>query len=187
MSWIKLLGLPGYFYKRKFLIEIGGLIGKVAKLDINTDNIARGRFFRMAMYVNLDEHLALKSIHTSSGLGVRPVLPKNRPLNVSHPIAGTVKGPEKANLGKDSATFIGLGLSIGLGLNVTRPSSGWKSLPPELVDVTISNSTVGLDLSSIRRSCLRRAKSHRMLLSHRGHRSYFNERENQDGNKSFRG
>ncbi|MBA0575251.1 hypothetical protein Golob_025366 [Gossypium lobatum] len=35
------IGLPGlqsYMYKRKILVEIGGMIGNVAKLDMNTDN-----------------------------------------------------------------------------------------------------------------------------------------------------
>ncbi|MBA0739408.1 hypothetical protein Gogos_012685 [Gossypium gossypioides] len=38
MSWIRLLGFPSYIYKRKILIEIWGVIGRVAKLDMNTDN-----------------------------------------------------------------------------------------------------------------------------------------------------
>lgn len=44
MSWIRLPGLSGYLYKWKILVEIGGMIGKVAKLDMNTDNKAIGRF-----------------------------------------------------------------------------------------------------------------------------------------------
>ncbi|MBA0607722.1 hypothetical protein Godav_019987 [Gossypium davidsonii] len=38
---IRLLGLPGYLYKRKILVEIRGMVGKVTKLDMNTDNRAR--------------------------------------------------------------------------------------------------------------------------------------------------
>lgn len=41
-SWIRPLGLPGYLYKRKILVEIGELIDKVVKLDMNTDNRAKG-------------------------------------------------------------------------------------------------------------------------------------------------
>lgn len=37
MPWIRLLRLPSYFYKRKILVEIRGLICKVAKLDMNTN------------------------------------------------------------------------------------------------------------------------------------------------------
>ncbi|MBA0838050.1 hypothetical protein Goarm_010147, partial [Gossypium armourianum] len=42
MAWICLLGLLRVLYKRRILEEIGGLIGKVAKLDFNTDNGSRG-------------------------------------------------------------------------------------------------------------------------------------------------
>ncbi|MBA0694029.1 hypothetical protein Goari_004363, partial [Gossypium aridum] len=42
MAWIKLLGLLGYMYKRKNLLEIGGMVGSVAKLDLNTDSRTRG-------------------------------------------------------------------------------------------------------------------------------------------------
>ncbi|KAH1046696.1 hypothetical protein J1N35_037480 [Gossypium stocksii] len=57
MSWIKLSGLSGYMYKHKILVEIGGLVGKVAKLYLHTNNRIRGRFARMAVYVNLDKPL----------------------------------------------------------------------------------------------------------------------------------
>lgn len=57
MSWIRLPRLPSYFSRRKILKEIGSLMGKVAKLDMNTDSKARGRFARMAVYVNLDKPL----------------------------------------------------------------------------------------------------------------------------------
>ncbi|KAH1055068.1 hypothetical protein J1N35_033133 [Gossypium stocksii] len=57
MAWIRFPRLPGHMYKRKILWEIGGMIGRVAKLDFNTDNGVRGRFARMAVYVNLGEAL----------------------------------------------------------------------------------------------------------------------------------
>lgn len=44
-------------YKRKILVEIGGMVGKIVKLDMNTDNRAKGRFARMVVYVNLDRYL----------------------------------------------------------------------------------------------------------------------------------
>ncbi|MBA0672833.1 hypothetical protein Goklo_007360 [Gossypium klotzschianum] len=53
MTWIRLLGLPGYMYKRNILKEIGGTIGKVAKLNLNTDSRIRGHFARLAMYKHL--------------------------------------------------------------------------------------------------------------------------------------
>ncbi|PPS13453.1 hypothetical protein GOBAR_AA07127 [Gossypium barbadense] len=42
------------------LIEIGGLIGKVTKLDTNTDSRARGRYARMAVLVNRGRPLVSK-------------------------------------------------------------------------------------------------------------------------------
>ncbi|PPD87009.1 hypothetical protein GOBAR_DD16082 [Gossypium barbadense] len=42
MAWIRLSGLPGYLYKRQIIEAIGGLIGKVVKLDLQTDNKTRG-------------------------------------------------------------------------------------------------------------------------------------------------
>ncbi|KAH1038575.1 hypothetical protein J1N35_040318 [Gossypium stocksii] len=53
MSWISFLGLPGYMYKRKILVEIGGLVGKVTKFDMNTNNRVRGRFARIAVVVSM--------------------------------------------------------------------------------------------------------------------------------------
>ncbi|KAH1113982.1 hypothetical protein J1N35_007360 [Gossypium stocksii] len=41
----------------KILWEIGGIIGRVAKLDFNTNNGVRDRFTRMAAYVNLGKAL----------------------------------------------------------------------------------------------------------------------------------
>ncbi|KAK5792913.1 hypothetical protein PVK06_034044 [Gossypium arboreum] len=57
MAWIRLLGLLGYLYKHKILTEIGGMVGKVVKLDMNTYSKVRGRFARMAVYINLERHL----------------------------------------------------------------------------------------------------------------------------------
>ncbi|KAH1121895.1 hypothetical protein J1N35_005055 [Gossypium stocksii] len=57
MAWIRLPGLLGHMYKRRILLEIGGTIGKVAKLDFNTDAGFWGRFARLAVYVNLEKPL----------------------------------------------------------------------------------------------------------------------------------
>ncbi|PPR90069.1 hypothetical protein GOBAR_AA30618 [Gossypium barbadense] len=53
MAWIQFPGLPRHMYKRKTRWEIGGMIGRVIKLDFNTDNGVRGRFARMTVFVNL--------------------------------------------------------------------------------------------------------------------------------------
>lgn len=57
MAWIKISGLLGYMYKHKILLEIGGQVGNVVKLDLNIDNRTRGRFTLFGVYVNLDKPL----------------------------------------------------------------------------------------------------------------------------------
>ncbi|KAH1074554.1 hypothetical protein J1N35_026882 [Gossypium stocksii] len=57
MAWIRFPGLPGYRYNHKIITEIRGMVGKVVKLDMNTDNRARGRFARMVIYADLDKPL----------------------------------------------------------------------------------------------------------------------------------
>ncbi|PPS06460.1 hypothetical protein GOBAR_AA14176 [Gossypium barbadense] len=57
MAWIRFLALPSYLYNHKIIIEIGNLVGKMVKLDINTDSRTRGRFARLAVYVNLEKPL----------------------------------------------------------------------------------------------------------------------------------
>ncbi|MBA0711180.1 hypothetical protein Golax_010395, partial [Gossypium laxum] len=49
MSWIRLPGLPGYMYERKILLEVGEMIRRVEKIDMNTDNRARWCFARVAV------------------------------------------------------------------------------------------------------------------------------------------
>ncbi|PPR85941.1 hypothetical protein GOBAR_AA34750 [Gossypium barbadense] len=57
IAWIRLPNLLGYLYKRKIIEAIGGLIGKVVKLDVQTDNQMRGRLARLAVYLNLNRPL----------------------------------------------------------------------------------------------------------------------------------
>ncbi|MBA0772642.1 hypothetical protein Gotri_007985, partial [Gossypium trilobum] len=57
MAWIRFLGLPGYLYNHKIITEIGEMVGKVVKLDMNTDRRTRGRFARLAIYVELEKLL----------------------------------------------------------------------------------------------------------------------------------
>ncbi|KAH1082384.1 hypothetical protein J1N35_022145 [Gossypium stocksii] len=57
LAWIRLPNLQGYLYKQKIIEAIGGLIGKVVKLDVQTGNQTRGRFARLAVYLNLDRPL----------------------------------------------------------------------------------------------------------------------------------
>ncbi|KAH1113689.1 hypothetical protein J1N35_007067 [Gossypium stocksii] len=60
LVWIRLPGLLGYLYKRQIIEPIGGLIGKVVKLDIQTNNSTRGQFACLAVFVNLDKPLTSK-------------------------------------------------------------------------------------------------------------------------------
>ncbi|KAH1114111.1 hypothetical protein J1N35_007489 [Gossypium stocksii] len=57
LTWIQLPNLPGHLYKQKIIEAIGGLIGKVVKLDFQIDNQTKGRFARLAVYINLDRPL----------------------------------------------------------------------------------------------------------------------------------
>ncbi|MBA0780355.1 hypothetical protein Gotri_004466 [Gossypium trilobum] len=47
LAWIKLLGLHGHMYKRKILGEAGSMVGRVSKLDFNSDSRTMGHFARM--------------------------------------------------------------------------------------------------------------------------------------------
>ncbi|MBA0804720.1 hypothetical protein Gohar_004288 [Gossypium harknessii] len=58
----KFQSLPNYLYKKEVLWDIGGMVGKVTKLDFNTNSKARGWYARMAVYANLDKPLVLKAI-----------------------------------------------------------------------------------------------------------------------------
>ncbi|MBA0876156.1 hypothetical protein Goshw_028075 [Gossypium schwendimanii] len=83
MTWIRLPGLPGYMYKRNILKEIEGTIGKVAKLDLNTDSRIRGHFAQLAVYVNLDKpYKHLKDVCLNRG-SKTSVENKMQPLGLS--------------------------------------------------------------------------------------------------------
>ncbi|KAH1039146.1 hypothetical protein J1N35_040889 [Gossypium stocksii] len=57
MAWIRFPALPSYLYNCKIITEIGELVGKVVKLDLNIGSKTRGRFTRVTVYVNLDKPL----------------------------------------------------------------------------------------------------------------------------------
>ncbi|MBA0627050.1 hypothetical protein Godav_004603, partial [Gossypium davidsonii] len=57
LAWIQLLGLLGFLFRRQIVEAIRGLIGKVVKLDFQTDNRIRGRFARLAVFLNLEKPL----------------------------------------------------------------------------------------------------------------------------------
>ncbi|PPS14530.1 hypothetical protein GOBAR_AA06041 [Gossypium barbadense] len=62
MAWIRFPCLPSFLYKKKILEEIEATVGKVVRLDLNTDSKTRGRFARMAVYVNLEKPLIAQVI-----------------------------------------------------------------------------------------------------------------------------
>ncbi|PPS13324.1 hypothetical protein GOBAR_AA07320 [Gossypium barbadense] len=66
ISWIKLLGLPGYLYKWKFLLAIRGLIERVAKLDMNTNNKVKRHFARI---IGILRKFSWKSLRCQHGKG----------------------------------------------------------------------------------------------------------------------
>ncbi|MBA0771648.1 hypothetical protein Gotri_007137 [Gossypium trilobum] len=57
LAWIRFPGLSSYLYKKEVLWKFGGMVGKVTKLDFNTNSETRGRYVRMAVYVNLEKPL----------------------------------------------------------------------------------------------------------------------------------
>ncbi|MBA0674759.1 hypothetical protein Goari_016340 [Gossypium aridum] len=57
IAWIRFPALPSYLYNCKIITEIGEMVGKVVKLDMNSNSRAMGRFDRMAVYVNLEKPL----------------------------------------------------------------------------------------------------------------------------------
>ncbi|KAK8569199.1 hypothetical protein V6N12_007731 [Hibiscus sabdariffa] len=60
MAWIRLPGLPITLYKRSLISEIGDCIGRVIKLDYQTEGGRRCRFARMAVSVDLSKPLISK-------------------------------------------------------------------------------------------------------------------------------
>ncbi|KAH1030840.1 hypothetical protein J1N35_043014 [Gossypium stocksii] len=58
--WIRLPSLPGVMYKNGILNAIENTIGKVVKIDYDTKNGSRGRFARMALFVELKRPLVSK-------------------------------------------------------------------------------------------------------------------------------
>ncbi|XP_039018362.1 uncharacterized protein LOC120149703 [Hibiscus syriacus] len=60
VAWIRLPGLPVTLYKRSLIVEIGECIGKVVKIDYQTETGHQGRFARMAVNVDLKKPLTSK-------------------------------------------------------------------------------------------------------------------------------
>ncbi|MBA0693030.1 hypothetical protein Goari_010544, partial [Gossypium aridum] len=68
LAWIKMLVYRGFMCKKRILEAVGRLVGKVAKLDFNTDNKTRGHFARMIVFVDLDRPLVSQVLETCPSL-----------------------------------------------------------------------------------------------------------------------
>lgn len=55
-----ILGLFGAFYKKSILQEIGSLIGKFVRIDVQMDSGSKGQFARFIVQVNLTQPLVSK-------------------------------------------------------------------------------------------------------------------------------
>lgn len=53
IAWIRLLGMPFHYYHKCILKMLGLIIGKVLRIDYNTESATRGKFARIAVQVAL--------------------------------------------------------------------------------------------------------------------------------------
>ncbi|KAH1114535.1 hypothetical protein J1N35_007913 [Gossypium stocksii] len=60
LVWVRLPELLEGMYTKSLLKFIDGVIGLVARIDQNTDNRAGGQFFRIQVFVDLDQPLVSK-------------------------------------------------------------------------------------------------------------------------------
>ncbi|KAI9072961.1 hypothetical protein K1719_045090 [Acacia pycnantha] len=57
VAWVRLPDLPAPLFDKKFLLNLGNVIGKAIKLDIHTAQRARGKFARMCVELDLTKPL----------------------------------------------------------------------------------------------------------------------------------
>ncbi|KAL4303003.1 hypothetical protein GQ457_10G018810 [Hibiscus cannabinus] len=62
IAWIRMPGLPVTLYKPSLITELGECIGRVIKLDYQTERGRRGRFARMAVSIDLNKPLISKLV-----------------------------------------------------------------------------------------------------------------------------
>ncbi|KAK8495558.1 hypothetical protein V6N12_073333 [Hibiscus sabdariffa] len=60
IAWVRLLGLSVTLYKRSLIAEIGEYVGRVIKIDYQTENGCRRRFTRMVVRLDLAKPLTSK-------------------------------------------------------------------------------------------------------------------------------
>lgn len=56
VAWIRLLGMPLHYYHKRVRM-IGNVVGKVIRIDYNTESLTRGKFARIAVEVSLNKPL----------------------------------------------------------------------------------------------------------------------------------
>ncbi|KAK5812307.1 hypothetical protein PVK06_027736 [Gossypium arboreum] len=98
LAWIRLLGLSGFMYKRRILEVVGGFVGNMVKLDLNTDKKTRG-FARMSIMVEeVNGNKDLAELTTAGwGFAFRPWMVVKRKARV---IRGK-RFKENLNWGRD--------------------------------------------------------------------------------------
>ncbi|KAI9091048.1 hypothetical protein K1719_028318 [Acacia pycnantha] len=57
IAWVRLPELPAPFFDKKFLLNLGNVIGKAIRLDVHTAQRARGKFARMCVELDLTKPL----------------------------------------------------------------------------------------------------------------------------------
>ncbi|CAN1775312.1 hypothetical protein LINPERHAP1_LOCUS13284 [Linum perenne] len=57
VAWVRFPHLPIHFYHVQVLTSLGNLIGKMVRIDFNTQTAERGKFARMAVEIDLDKPL----------------------------------------------------------------------------------------------------------------------------------
>ncbi|KAI9117474.1 hypothetical protein K1719_011640 [Acacia pycnantha] len=57
VAWVRLPDLPAPLFDKKFLLNLGNAIGKAIRLDIHTEQRARGKFARMCVELDLTKPL----------------------------------------------------------------------------------------------------------------------------------
>ncbi|KAI9085740.1 hypothetical protein K1719_032346 [Acacia pycnantha] len=57
VAWVRFLDLPAPLFDKKFLLNLGNVIGKAIRLDVHTAQRARGKFVRMCVELDLTKPL----------------------------------------------------------------------------------------------------------------------------------
>lgn len=60
VTWVRIPGLLGSFYKNSLLHEIGSMVGKIIRVDMQTDKGSRCQFASFAIQVDLSRPLVSK-------------------------------------------------------------------------------------------------------------------------------